>query len=85
MKTIEQIKKELKDFDIKYNIRDFGLEVIKGNTLTELFKNINNRINWCKSSPSKKKEFTAIFDNKLVIEDGVLLCNCTNLAIVNYM
>lgn len=79
MKDIKVIKEELQAFGIKYRACEEGLEEIKGNTLTELFGNIGKFIYWCKNSNKKGIEFNSIFDNKLVIEDGVLLCNCTNL------
>ena len=82
MKNIEQIKKELKTFGIKYNACEEGLEAVKGNNLIELFQNINNNkyLYWCKETRGKAKEFNAIFNNQLVIEDNVLLCNCTELV-----
>lgn len=80
MKKIEQIKKELKAFGEKYDA--LPSNTIQGNTLRELFSNINECIFWCKETPESTKEFNAIFDNKLVIEDGVLLCNCTNWSSV---
>jgi hypothetical protein len=82
MKNIEQIKKELIVFGKKHNACEKGLEAIKGNNFTELFSNINKYIDWCKATPEITKEFNAIFENKLVIEDNVLLCNCTNLSSV---
>ena len=78
MKPIEQIKKELQAFGEKYNACEEGIEAIKGNNLTELFSNINKYIFWCKKTLQRAKEFNAIFDDELVIEDGILLCNCTN-------
>ena len=78
MKKIEQIKKELEDFGKKHNACKDGLELIKGNTLIELFNNICEYIDWCRNNEIKEKEFNNIFDNDLVIEDGILLCNCIN-------
>ena len=82
MKPIEQIKEELIAFGKKHNACGRGLEAVKGDNLIELFQNINNNkyLYWCKASGRKAKEFNAIFDNELVIEDGVLLCNCTELT-----
>ena len=82
MKPIKQIKEELQVFGKKYKACKEGLEAIKGNNLKELFQNINTYIFWCKKTPERGKEFNAIFDNELVIEDGVLLCNCTNLTMI---
>ena len=82
MKNIEQIKEELKAFGKKYYAPLMALNAIKGDSLKELFENINIYIGWCKNTSHKKEEFNAIFDNELVIEDGVLLCNCTNLTSV---
>ena len=79
MENINQIKEELLAFGIKHNACEDFLNSINGNTLTELFANISPYINWCKVSKEKTKEFNSIFDNKLVIEDGTLLCCCTNL------
>lgn len=78
MKPIEQIKEELIAFGKKYDACKEGLETIKGNNLTELFSNINGYISWCKKTPEQEKEFNAIFENELVVGDGILLCNCTN-------
>ena len=78
MKTIEQIKKELQDFGFKYDASPMALDAIKGNSLKELFENINDYIDWCKNSSIKKKAFNAIFDNELVIEDEMLLFNRSN-------
>lgn len=78
MKDIEVIKKELQAFGEKHNACEEGLDAIKGNSLTELFKNISNYIDWCKWYNNKAKEFNNIFDNELLIENGVLLCNCSN-------
>lgn len=80
MKPIEQIKKELTAFGKKYDACEEGIEVIKGDSIKELFENINKHINWCKNTLTKKEEFNAIFDNELIIEDGILFCNCTNLT-----
>jgi hypothetical protein len=80
MKPIEQIKKELTAFGNKYDACERGTKAIKGDNLKELFQNINKYIFWCKETPEKVKEFNAIFDNELVIEDGFLLSNCTNLT-----
>lgn len=88
MKNIEEIKKELIDFCKKYNACKKDIESIKGNNLTELFENIGEYINWCKSDKEftfdkeKTNKFNAIFDNKLVIENNVLLCNCSGLTSV---
>lgn len=78
MKNIEQIKQELLNFGIEYNACEEGLETIKGNTLIELFENICEYIDWCRDNEIKEKEFNNIFNNDLVIEDGILLCNCIN-------
>ena len=80
MKDINQIKEELTAFGKKYKACKGGFDAIKGNNLKELFENINKYIIWCKNRSQKKEAFNAIFDNELVIEDGVLLCNCTNLT-----
>jgi Flp pilus assembly protein protease CpaA len=84
MKPIKQIKKELRAFGKKYNACEEGLEAVKGDNLMELFQNINNNryLYWCKETREKAKEFNAIFNNQLVIEDNVLLCNCTELTSV---
>ena len=79
MKDVKQIKQELQAFDIKYNTIDGSLKAIKGNTLIELFNNISTYIDCYKITIEKTKEFNSIFNNKLVIEDGVLLYNCTGL------
>ena len=78
MNTIEQIKQELIVFGEKHNACEEGLEAIKGDSLTELFENISNHIAWCKWYNNKAKEFNNIFDNELVIENEMLLCNCSN-------
>ena len=78
MKNINQIKEELMVFGKKHNACEKGLEAIKGDSLTELFQNINKYIYWCKWYNNKAKEFNNIFDNELVIENGMLLCNCSN-------
>lgn len=80
MKNIEQIKKELKTFGIKYNACESGLEAIEGENLIELFENIAKYIYWCKKNKVKTTEFNNIFDNELVIEDNILLCNCSDLT-----
>ncbi len=82
MKDVEQIKRELQTFDIKYNTIDESLKAIKGNTLTELFNNISTYIDCYKITIEKTKEFNSIFNNKLVIEDGILLYNCTGLKTI---
>ena len=82
MKPIKQIKKELQAFGKKYNACEEGLEAIKGNSIKELFENINRYIYWCKGTREKEKEFNAIFENELVINDVFLLCNCTNLTTI---
>ena len=82
MKTIEQIKEELKAFGNKYYAFPMALNAIKGNSLKELFENIGKYTSWYKNTSQKKEAFNAIFDNELVIEDGILLCNCTNLTSV---
>ena len=82
MKNIEIIKQELEAFGKQYRACKEGLEEIKGNTLTELFGNIGKYIYWCKENKEKTKWFNSIFNNELVIEDDVLLCNCTNLKSV---
>ena len=79
MKKIEQIKKELEDFGNNHKACEGGLEAIKGDTLLELFNNISIYIYWCKNSNEKTMELNNIFDNELVIENNVLLCNCTGL------
>ena len=82
MKDIKQIKQELLNFGMSHNACEEGLKSIKGDTLIELFANIGEYIYWCKDDKEKTKEFNNIFDNDLVIEDGVLLCNCSNLTII---
>lgn len=83
MKDITQIKQELIAFDIKYStFKGRLLKTIKGNTLTELFNNISINIGWYKITPEKAKEFNSIFNNQLVIENNILLCNCTGLESV---
>lgn len=88
MKNIEEIKKELINFCKKYNACKKDIESIKGNNLTELFQNIGKYIYWCKSDKEftfdkeKTNKFNAIFDNELVIENNVLLCNCSGLTFV---
>ena len=79
MKNIEKIKEELQAFGKKYRACEEGLEAIEGDTLTELFSNIYADIYWCKENKEKTIDFNNIFNNELVIEDGILLCNCTNL------
>lgn len=84
MKTIEQIKKELTDFDIKYNV---NIKSIQGNTLKELFQNINKYLYWCRIG-TKIEEFNNIFNNELVIKNKVLLCNCIesdSIKVPNYV
>lgn len=83
MKDVEKIKEELYAFGKKYNACEKGLKVIKGNTLIELFTNIFIYISWCKETFEKTKEFNNIFNNELVIEDDVLLCDCTGLKSIN--
>lgn len=78
MKKIQIIKQELLTFGKKYKACEKGLEAIKGDTLTELFGNMGKYIYWCKGSYKKEIKFNSIFDNELVIEDGVLLCNCSD-------
>lgn len=78
MKNIEQIKQELQAFEKKYKAHQVGLEATEGNNLVELFNNILTDIGWYKGDDEKIKEFNNIFGNDLVIEDGVLLCDCTN-------
>jgi hypothetical protein len=82
MKQIEQIKEELIAFGNKYYASPMVLNAIKGDSLKELFENINIYICWCKNTSQKKEAFNAIFDNELVIDDVFLLCNCTNLTSV---
>lgn len=82
MKTIETIKQELQTFKKKYRAQDVGLEATEGNNLVELFTNILTDIGWYKGSNEKIKEFNSIFGNELVIEDGILLCDCTGLTSV---
>ena len=78
MKDIEKIKKDLIAFGKKHRACAGGLEAIGGVTLTDLFSNIYEYIYWCRNSKEKSIEFNSIFGNDLVIEDGVLLCNCSN-------
>lgn len=80
MKNIEKIKEELQDFGKKYKACEDGIEAIKGDTLIELFGNIGKYMYWCRNSKEKIIEFNSIFGNDLVIEDGVLLCNCTGMS-----
>ena len=75
---IETIKEDLIDFGKRHNASKECLETIKGNTLTELFDNITEYIYWFKNSNKKEIEFNSIFDNDLVIENDVLLCDCSN-------
>ena len=79
IKDIEKIKEELQDFGKKHRACERGLESIKGTTLIELFNSIYKYIYWCKENKEKTIEFNNIFNNELVIENGVLLCDCTNL------
>ena len=83
MKNLEQIKKELIDFTESHIASDRIFNSIKGNNLTELFSNIMPYICWYKENKEKTEEFNSIFDNELVIEDGILLCNCTNLTAIS--
>ena len=83
MKNIKKIKEELYAFGKKYNACEEGLEVIEGANLTELFGNIFIYIAWCKETIEKTKEFNNIFNNELIIEDDVLLCDCTGLKSIN--
>ena len=82
MKDIKAIKEDLYAFGEWHRACKEGLEAVKGNNLIELFQNINNNkyLHWCKETREKTKEFNAIFNNQLVIEDNVLLCNCTELT-----
>lgn len=80
MKKIEQIKEELIAFKKKYKAHQVGLEATDGDNLFELFNNILPDIGWYKGSNEKIKEFNSIFGNELVIEDGILLCDCTGLT-----
>lgn len=79
MKNIKLIKQELINFGKKHKACKEGLESIEGTTLTELFNNIYTYIYWCKENKEKTIAFNNIFNNELVIEDGILICNCTNL------
>ena len=87
MKNIEQIKQELIAFREKHNSSRAGhnnrlscFNSIEGNNLTELFSNISPFMDCYKENKEKTEDFNSIFGNQLVIEDGVLLCNCTNLT-----
>ena len=82
MKNINQIKTELYAFGKKHGACEKGLNSIKENSLTELFNNSSYYIGWCKENYIKAKEFNSIFNNELVIENGVLLCDCTGLKSV---
>ena len=82
MKNLELIKKELIDFTKSHRASDRILNSIKGNNLTELFSNIMPYIHWYKENKEKTEEFNSIFDNELVIEDCILLCNCTDLTAI---
>ena len=82
MKDIEQIKEELRVFCKKYYACKEDIKDIKGSNLTELFENINYYISWYRSNDTKIKEFNSIFDNQLIIENGILLCNCTELTTI---
>ena len=78
MENIEKIKQELLDFAKRQYAYKEILDSIKGNTLTELVGNISLYINWFKDDYRKEMAFNSIFNNDLVIENRVLLCNCSN-------
>ena len=74
MKDLNQIKEELQAF-----VDACGDKItVKGNTLTEFFKSINSVIYWYREYQDRAKKFNDIFNNELVIENGVLLSNCSN-------
>ena len=79
MKNVEKIKEDLIAFGKRHSVWEEILNSIKGDSLTELFANIGKYIYRCRDSKEKEIEFNSIFDNELVIEDGVLLCCCSNL------
>lgn len=78
MKNIKQIKKELVIFAEKHNACHWISGAIKGDTLSELFDNISIYIFWYKDNETKARQFNKIFNNGLVVQNKVLLCNCSN-------
>lgn len=75
MKDLTLIKEQLQAF---VNAYDDSI-TIEGDTLTEFFKSIDSdSLDYYKSDENRARKFNSIFNNELVVENGKLLCNCSN-------